>query len=494
MKAILYCRKSSESEERQVMSLDAQEHELRKIADKHEIAVVKVVRESMSAKAPGRPLFTEILADIRQGTANSILCWKLDRLARNPVDSGSISWLLQENQLQSIITPERTYFPSDNVLLMSVEFGMSTQYIRDLSANVKRGNREKLRRGEWPNRAPYGYRTDRNLKTIVIHEAEAIIVRRIFELYNTGTRSIKDICKELGMYKSQVAKILERSMYCGVMVADGIEHQGKYEPIISRNAFDLAQEVKNGVRVSPLRPKSLYFPYRGFMHCAECGCRLTATRKKKRYDYYYCTNGKSNCTQHQNYLNEEKVLKLITPVITKPKFDLETIEIMYEAAREKAKNDHEDIEKLKTDLSTEIDQINRQERKLLQSFTTEIVDEVLYKEEALRLKQEKAKLEATLSKLNQTHEQKLATLELTKKVFLDCHTMVSEFTDAKPERKREIIETLLWNFAVKDEKVLQINYKKPYEVMANAPKTSDFATMLPDEDSNPSRSPLTGTA
>jgi len=91
---------------------------------------------------------------ISKGQADGIICWKLDHLARNPVDGGSISWLLQTSQIKHIKTAERDYLPTDNVLMMSVEFGMSNQYIRDLSANVKRGNRKKLRRGEWPNYAP----------------------------------------------------------------------------------------------------------------------------------------------------------------------------------------------------------------------------------------------------------------------------------------------------------------------------------------------------
>lgn len=478
MRAFLYCRKSSESEDKQVMSLDAQETELRKVAERDGIEVVKVVRESMSAKAPGRPLFIEMLRDINDGSVDTVLCWKLDRLARNPIDGGSISWLLQQNQLRAIVTHERTYWPNDNVLLMSVEFGMSTQYSRDLSVNVKRGNREKLRRGEWLSRAPYGYRNDRNIKKLVIHELEAKTVRDIFDKYNSGTRSIKDIAKELGLYKSQVAKILTRSMYCGIMNYEGIEYKGTYEPLISVQTFDLAQSVKDGVRVSPLRPKSLMFPFRGFMNCAECGCRLTATKKKGRYDYYYCTNGKGICSQHENYLNESKVLKLMAQVITNTQFDLETIEIMYEAAREKTQNELGDTEKFKADLVSEIDRITRQERKLLQTFTSELIDETLYKEEASRLKKEKSQFENTLAKYSQSHGDKIATLELTKKVFTDCNRAISEFSSSSPERKREIVETLLWNFAVKDEKVLKINYKPAYEVMANAPKTGDLNSML----------------
>ena len=204
MKAILYCRKSSESEDRQVMSLDAQENELKRIAERDGIEIVKVYRESMSAKAPGRPLFAEMLDLISKGKADAILCWKLDRLARNPVDGGSISWALQKNQIKLIKTHERDYLPSDNVLLMYVELGMSNQYVRDLSENVKRGNREKLRRGEWPNRAPYGYKNDKNTKTLVVVRSQAEKVRQTFELYATGKYSVTDLARKLNLGRSTI--------------------------------------------------------------------------------------------------------------------------------------------------------------------------------------------------------------------------------------------------------------------------------------------------
>jgi len=197
MKYILYCRKSSESEDRQVLSLESQESELKKLAESQKLEIVHTFKESMSAKAPGRPLFSEVLDLINKGKAQGVLCWKLDRLARNPVDGGSISWMLQQNILQSIKTIDRDYLPQDNVLMMAVELGMANQYIRDLSANVKRGNRTKIERGDWPNKAPFGYLNDRATKTVVIDPARAQYVVRTFDLYLTGSYSFNEISQLL---------------------------------------------------------------------------------------------------------------------------------------------------------------------------------------------------------------------------------------------------------------------------------------------------------
>ena len=170
------------------MSLDAQEKELSTIAEGNNLKIVQVFRESMSAKAPGRPIFAQMMEMISKGKADAIICWKLDRLARNPVDGGTISWLLQTSQIQHIKTSDRDYWPTDNVLMMSVEFGMSNQYIRDLSANVKRGNREKLRRGEWPNHAPWGYLNDKGNKSLLVDKTKRQWVIKMFELRGLRTQ------------------------------------------------------------------------------------------------------------------------------------------------------------------------------------------------------------------------------------------------------------------------------------------------------------------
>ncbi len=107
MKTILYCRKSTESEDRQIQSLDAQERELTEKAKLLGIDIVAVYHESRSAKTVGRPIFNEVIRQIQKGKANALLCWKLDRLARNFIDGGLVIDLLQRGVLESIQTYEK---------------------------------------------------------------------------------------------------------------------------------------------------------------------------------------------------------------------------------------------------------------------------------------------------------------------------------------------------------------------------------------------------
>jgi DNA invertase Pin-like site-specific DNA recombinase len=210
MRFIIYCRKSTDTEDKQLLSLESQEHELLQIAQSQGLNVVKTFQESMSAKEPGRPVFNQMMAMIMAGQADAILCWKIDRLTRNPVDGGQIQWLLQKGNIQLIQTFEKTYLPHDNVLIMSIEQAMASQYIRELSVNVKRGNRAKLERGEWPGPAPYGYLNDKAAKTIVLDHTLAPYVKEIFTLYATGSYSLKDVAKllyERGLRTKQGNKV-----------------------------------------------------------------------------------------------------------------------------------------------------------------------------------------------------------------------------------------------------------------------------------------------
>jgi len=150
----LYARKSTDVEDKQVRSIEDQLAVLRALAKTEGLNIIEEFVEKQSAKLPGRPIFDKMLTRIEKGEAQGIICWKLDRLARNPIDGGQISWFLQRGVIQHIQTHDRSYRPTDNILMMSVEFGMANQYILDLSSNVKRGLHEKARRGEFPIALP----------------------------------------------------------------------------------------------------------------------------------------------------------------------------------------------------------------------------------------------------------------------------------------------------------------------------------------------------
>src|SRR3989337_392269 len=158
MKYFIYTRKSTESAERQVMSLESQFSELKEFATKEKLEIVASLREPQTAKKPGRKIFAEMLDRICAGEADGILAWHPDRLARNSIDGGKIIYLLDTGKIKDLKFPT-FWFDStpQGKFMMNIAFGQSKHYIENLSENIRRGHRAKLRRGVYPGSAPIGY-------------------------------------------------------------------------------------------------------------------------------------------------------------------------------------------------------------------------------------------------------------------------------------------------------------------------------------------------
>ncbi len=371
MTTIIYCRKSTDDANHQILSIDSQETEMRKLAERSDLIVSKIFRESMTAKEPGRPVFAEMMAFVEKHPGATILVWKLDRLARNPVDEGKIKWLLQKEIIAEIKTPDRNYHPSDNALIASVEFGMANQYIRDLRQNVMRGNRSKLEHGGWPSMAPFGYQNNKADRTVLVNPSTAPAVRRIFELYASGNYTLKEITASIysedyrtkggkKLSKSNIHAILTNPFYYGVMVHHDTHYQGNHEPLISKELFDEAQNVLRGKNHS--KRKTHFFPLRGFMTCDVCGCMLTATLQKGKHVYYYCTNGKGGCDQRKKHLTKDAATSLIASVLQGMlKVDEAKIDLAIRASEARQENKMKASDSLRQKLLRRLAEIREQQ-------------------------------------------------------------------------------------------------------------------------------------
>jgi DNA invertase Pin-like site-specific DNA recombinase len=184
-KYILYARKSTDVEDKQVLSIEAQLAELRTYAKNEGLQIIDELVEKKSAKTPGRPIFGSMLKRIEAGEASGIVAWHPDRLARNSIDGGQIVYLLDQTHLQSLKFPtfwfENT---SQGKFMLSIAFGQSKYYVDNLSENTKRGLRQKVRRGEFPGLAPVGYINDIRTKSIIVDKRYAPIVLQGFEIPN----------------------------------------------------------------------------------------------------------------------------------------------------------------------------------------------------------------------------------------------------------------------------------------------------------------------
>lgn len=316
MPTAIYARKSTEGEDRQVQSLEDQIRELTRLADREGWSLSLVIEESRSAKAPdARPEFARLVREIEAGRIDRVLCWNISRLARNPVDGGRIAYLLQTGRLTEIRTSDRTYRPEDNALLLSIETGMATAYIQDLSRNVKRGMRGKFERGGHSGKAPVGYLNDRFRKEVVPDPERFGLMRSGWEMLMDEGLSVAEIHRRLVAEGLTVASrdrvwgpisrhaldiAFRSSFYTGEARMNGEIRPGGHPPMVTHEEFARAKRVLDSQK-RPTRAKRLSFAYADLFTCSRCGCRITAERKFKRssgmvrpkeYVYYRCTGAR----------------------------------------------------------------------------------------------------------------------------------------------------------------------------------------------------------
>jgi len=302
IKYFLYARKSSDSEDRQVQSIPDQIRVLKELAADNGIEVAEIFQESRSAKEPGRSVFTEMIKRINKGEANGLIVWKINRLARNPIDGGTISWMLQQGTIQHIQTYGRSYYPEDNVLMMQVELGMANQYVRDLSTDTKRGIRAREESGLPNGVAPIGFMNDLlaepGNRGWLIDNDRFNLIQQLLHIYIKGQYSIRKLTEiannQMGLRtpirKKQGGKklvisyvcdtILKNPVYAGFFFSKNGDRHELHPDIprmISEDQYWQIQSIL-GNRGRP-RPSKIVFAYTGQMICGECGGVVTAEHK-----------------------------------------------------------------------------------------------------------------------------------------------------------------------------------------------------------------------
>jgi DNA invertase Pin-like site-specific DNA recombinase len=339
IKYCLYARKSTESEERQVLSIDSQVKEMLQIAERDNLEIVEIRRESHSAKdSAQRPVFNELITDIRSGRFNGILTWAPDRLSRNAGDLGTLVDLMDQKLLIEIRTYGQQFKNSPNEKFLLMILGSQAKLENDnRGINVKRGLRTRCEMGLWPTCAPTGYlneRTSERKCRVIIDPQRGSIVKKMFEkmAYDhwSGRKVYHWLKFELNfktkgnknLSLSNIYRILQSSFYYGPFEFprnSGNWYEGKHEPLITKELFDLTQEQLKRDRIVR---DSKEFAFTKLLTCGICGSGITADEKYKKlkngstvsYIYYGCTRSRDlHCKL--GYVREEELILQMLKII-----------------------------------------------------------------------------------------------------------------------------------------------------------------------------------
>ncbi len=491
MKYFIYCRKSSEEDNKQVQSLDTQERILVDFATTKNLQIIDIFREAKSAKDAGtREIFKLMLSRVEKGEADGLLVSHTDRLARNYNDAGDLLNLMSKGLLKEITTPYRAFNSVQDYLYMGFDFVFATHYSAQLGVKVKEGIDSKVLKGEYPTHAPLGYYNKEG--KIYIDETKAPYIRRLFELYSHNQYSIKEIGNIL--YKEGlrtkggnkvVTAVLHRALinpiYRGDFMWNGKLYEGIHEGIISRELFEAVQGVLEGKNRA--KNNTFNFLYRGYLTCDVCGCKLTATKKKQKYDYYYCTNGKNLCTQHKDYMDSDDIKGLISNNFANFIVNKEMCDLSLEQYKVDVRKNNNYQDNTRNLLQNQLAKIEEKLDKLVDMNLEGLLTKEKYTEKQNKLLTEKGLIQEQLKKLpNQITEN---TLELLEKFKERCYHLQNLFDEGNEEVKSDLLKSALWNLSIKDKEIASAQYKLPYQELANASKSNDIVTWRRERDSNP---------
>lgn len=475
MRYILYARKSSESEDRQVQSIDDQLRILKEMATSRGWEIIEEITESHSAKDPGaRPGFEQMLKKIERGQADAILCWAINRLTRNPVDSGKLSWLLQTGVLLAIQTADKQFLPSDNVLLFAVETGTANQFILDLKKSVKRGTESKVAKGWAPYRAPEGYYNDLYEHTILPDPGRFEMLQRAWQLLIAGTHTVAQIVKILNedwgyttrkRHKSGGGKLsrtvaydlFTNRFYAGYFPFKGELYKGSHQPMITMAEFDQAQLHIRGA-VGKRRQKRHEFPYTGIITCTCCGGGVTGElqtgrHKRGRWVYYHCSNGRGTCGKRS--VREDLLEQQIDACLQNLTIVSELGDIIRESLRDWVHEEFDNLTGVYEEQSKTLVETERRLAQLLDLRLSGIVDNATYLNKEKDLKGIVNHLRVEVEK---THGALDRTRDTVHNALAFCETAAVRFKNGSLFERREIARLLGTRYLLEDGQVsIEIN-------------------------------------
>lgn len=525
IKYFIYCRKSSEDSQQQIGSIEDQINALNYIVKRENLYVVSApFREEKSAKAPGRPIFNDMLKRINNGEANALICWDFDRLSRNPIDGGQLQWMLQKGVIKVIRTPNKSYYPMDAGLLLSIEGGQATQFLINLSRNVKRGLDSRAEQGWRPLRPLIGYLNSGHIKgakTIIADPERFLIVRKMWDLLLSGGYSVDKILKiatdEWGLRtlkrrkiggkpltKSHLYHMFKHPFYFGYFYwKDAVTGEtrlvkGNHESMITEQEYWRAQAIL-GKRGKP-QPKTHEFAYTGLIKCGECQSSVTAEEKHlvictvcrykftyarqtvcpkcstdisemenpklMHYTYYHCTKKKDpKCSQRAIRLAnlESQILEELEKITISEKY----INEIFTYSKQQKENFLKGEKAIKVSLESALDDCKRKlknlEREYLSVLNTnhELFTGQEFLEQKRIIMSEQDSLERKIDAITGNLNQVIHT---TEKFFNFCINSKNHFINGDLQTRRIILSSLGSKLTLFNKK-LEIERLNPYFVI-----------------------------
>lgn len=473
---INYCRKSEEDKARQVLSIEDQLLVGRELLDRHNLAPLvcpPIVDEKSAKKAGKRPGFDKMIKLLDSGRADTITCWRINRLARNGKEAGIIINLV-DNKNVVIVTEIGTY-DKNNSAMIWIEMMQATEYSKSLSKDVKRGLASKARMGHASHKAPLGYRNTpekvKGQKSIEKDDKTWDLMRQWFDLVLSEKYNVMEslaIMTEKGLRthqgkivsKTSAYRLLTNIFYTGRFIYKGeVMDNGLHPRMISDTEHFKILKI---IRGTPHKEKEQEdpLPFKGFMKCGECGTTITGDKKIKKiketgeqklFAYYRCnqqTSIKGKKTCHQPYLPAEKLNEQIKGYLDRLEIHPDFIQLVRDTMKRRNAKEFEVEKKNKEIQSKKLERLMDEKQRLYGMKIDGLITQEDYNTEKNRLLKEEMQIKSYINRDGTAYWESVIdeTLDF-------AQTIRDRFESGDINQKILVLKTLSSNLILKDKQL-----------------------------------------
>ena len=493
MLAIILARVSSQEQE-EGHSIAAQVRRLQEYCERQNFTVVRTFEIVESSTRGDRKEFHQMVAFAKaQATPVAIVADAVDRVQRSFKESVLLDDLRRTGRVEVHFLREglilNTETSAERILMWDFATIAAKAYVAALSQNVRRSLTYKVQNGEWPTRAPVGYRNAvdeaSGKRTIIVDPQRGPLVHRAFELYATGHYSISALAKLLRaegltnsippfrpLSVSRMHQVLQNTFYFGVMTVKGRQHRHKYPPVIDEWLYWKCQKVRQAYHKNPFKYAAKPFTFRGILKCAFCGCAITSERKKNRYTYLSCTKHRGECGAVR--VREETMFAQVTTVLKRMRIPDDVLKEMLHLLRTTTRNKVAYQDVAIEELRTEYDRLQASLDVLLDMRLNGNLPQNDYDRKAVQLKESQHLINARIVEHTQADEEFGTTVSRLLSVASAAYDI---FQSSEPDEKRMLLKVMFQNLELRGEK-LEYKLKRPFDAVLSASARSNWLPLL----------------
>jgi site-specific DNA recombinase len=464
-----YIRVSTQRQGQLGTSLTEQQAAIDNYARNWDLKIVRHFEERQTAAKQGRPIFLEMLKELKQRRAHGVVIHKIDRSARNLKDWSDLGALIDLGIEVHFAAESLDLSSRGGRLSADIQAVVAADFIRNLREEAKKGIYGRLKQGLYPFMAVVGYLDRGSGQPKAIDPVKGPLVRQAFELYTSGDWGLLSLAAkmyDLGLRgrggskitRNGLANILHNPFYMGVIhiKKNGQSFAGIHEPIVSSALFKRVHDIFAGKAFKT--EKRHFFEFRRMITCTDCGRLMTPETQKKRFTYYRCheRNCQTTCLKEQSITDE--MLRILRQL----KFSDKEYELLMEIAREQGTRHADEAEIKRAELALRQGLIKDRSSRLADAFVDRVFDETTYLQKKNELIAEEVELKQQIQELSENGEK---VANLAQQMFELANSAYLSYKSATPQDRRDLAKILTSNFT-SDGKSVVIKLKKPFEMIA----------------------------